>query len=395
VTADTTPTLASLAQSRARQRAILRVLRPLAIGVVVLVAAVGSRNGPRPGLSGDHLGVLLALLGFAVGIWGVMRGRRSGAASQAPFLVLLLGSAAALVWLQPHGPGFVGALVAVGVAAMRVHDLVGAAAFLVALAALAAAGTWSGGESWTSLLLTELGIVAIFVIARLSSRLREGQEQAERLLLELDRNREAQAQAAVLAERQRLAREMHDVLAHSLAGLVLQLEGARLLAEQDEAPPRLTGAVERAQRLARTGLDEARRAIETLRDEELPGPERLPALAREFEDDSDVRCETVITGSARSLSAQQRLTIYRVAQEALTNIRKHAAPDHVELRLDYEPAGVRLTVEDSGGHGRTAPAAGGGGYGLAGMRERADLLRGTFTARPTVNGFRVELWLPV
>jgi signal transduction histidine kinase len=157
----------------------------------------------------------------------------------------------------------------------------------------------------------------------------------------------------------------------------------------------LTGAVERAQQLARTGLDEARRAIETLRDEELPGPERLPELVREFDDDSDVRCETVITGSERSLSAEQRLTIYRVAQEALTNIRKHAAPDHVELRLDYEPAGVRLTVEDSGGHGRTAPAAGGGGYGLAGMRERADLLRGTFTARPTVNGFRVELWLPV
>jgi signal transduction histidine kinase len=394
VTSESTPTLASLAQSRARQRAILRVLRPLAIGVVVLVTVVGSRSGPRPGLSGDRLGVLLALLGFAVGIWGVMRGRRSGAVSQAPFLVLLLGSAAALVWLQPHGPGFVGALVAVGVAAMRVHDVVGAAAFLVALVALAAVGTLSGGESWTSVLLSQLAIVAVFVIARLSSRLREGQEQAERLLLELDRNRETQAQAAVLAERQRLAREMHDVLAHSLAGLVLQLEGARLLAEQDGAPPRLTRAVGRAQQLAKTGLEEARRAIEMLRDEELPGPERLPALAREFERDSDVRCETVIRGPERALGSQQRLTLYRVAQEALTNIRKHATPDHVELRLDYEQAGVRLSVEDSGGHGRAVSASDGGGYGLAGMRERADLLGGTFTAGPTRTGFRVELWLP-
>src|SRR6185437_6991341 len=105
VSAGTTPTLASLAQARARQRVVLQVLRPLAIGTVVLVSVIGSRSEPR-------VGVVLALIGFAAGAVGVMRARSSGARAQAPFLVLLLGAASALVWLQPHGPGFVGALVA-------------------------------------------------------------------------------------------------------------------------------------------------------------------------------------------------------------------------------------------------------------------------------------------
>jgi signal transduction histidine kinase len=186
---------------------------------------------------------------------------------------------------------------------------------------------------------------------------------------------------------------MHDVLAHSLSGLVLQLEGARLLAGKDGTPAELSAAVERAHRLARSGLEEARRAIAMLRDEELPGPERLPSLAREFEHDTGVPCETVVSGAERRLRSDARLTLYRVAQEALTNVRKHAHPQRVELRLSYEPAGARLTVEDFGGNGAGAVGSG-EGYGLTGMRERADLLGATLTAGATESGFRVELWVP-
>ncbi len=80
-----------------------------------------------------------------------------------------------------------------------------------------------------------------------------------------------------------------------------------------------------------------------------------------------------------------------MAQEALTNITKHARPDRVEMRLAYEPSATRLTVEDAGAAPSSAP---GGGYGLTGMRERAELLGGTFTAGPVSSGFRVELELP-
>jgi signal transduction histidine kinase len=187
---------------------------------------------------------------------------------------------------------------------------------------------------------------------------------------------------------------MHDVLAHSLSGLVLNLEGARLLAGQGSADPQVGDAIDRAHRLARTGLEEARRAIGMLRDDALPGPERLADLAAEFEGDSGVACHVAVTGDERDLGTDGRLTLYRVAQEALTNIRKHARADRAEIRLAYEPTGTRLTIEDFDGCGEPPAPSDGTGYGLTGMRERAELLGGTLTAEPTENGFQVQLWVP-
>jgi len=219
-------------------------------------------------------------------------------------------------------------------------------------------------------------------------------QRAELLLRELEQTRAAQAQAATLAERQRLAREMHDVLAHSLSGLVLNLEGAMLLAGQGGADPQVSAAIGRAHRLAKTGLQEARRAIGMLRDDALPGPQRLMDLAAEFEADGGVACQVMVTGDEADLSADARLTLYRVAQEALTNIRKHARAGRVEIRLAYEPSGTRLTIEDFDRRGELPAPGEGTGYGLTGMRERAELLGGTLTAGPTDGGFRVELWVP-
>jgi signal transduction histidine kinase len=362
--------------------------------VIVLVAFLTSQADPAPGLTGKGLWVLLTLLLFGVGVLGVLTSRDRGPAAQAPFFLAVLASAVILVWLQRHGPGLIGVFLAVGVAAMRVRGWRGPALFVVALASLGAAYALSGNESWGTILLSELGVVAFYVVARLAGRLRESQEQAERLLLEIDRNREAEAQAAVLAERQHLAREMHDVLAHSLSGLVLQLQGARMLSAGGNASPEVAAAVERAHHLAKSGLEEARRAIGMLRDDDLPGPERLPVLADEFEHDTGVPCASVVTGVKRDLGAQARLSLYRVAQEALTNVRKHATANRVELRLDYETDGARLIVEDFGRNGHARLPRAGGGYGLSGMRERASFLGGTLAANPTDTGFRVELWLP-
>jgi signal transduction histidine kinase len=187
---------------------------------------------------------------------------------------------------------------------------------------------------------------------------------------------------------------MHAVLAHSLSGLVLHLEGARLLAAREAVSPRLADTIERAHHLAQAGLGEARQAIGMLRDEDLPGPDRLRALAGEFERDSGVRCRVAVSGSPAELGSETRLTLYRVAQEALTNVRRHARPSRVDLSLRYEPGGTRLTVEDFTDEPVPPPAVDDHGYGMTGMRERAELLGGELAAAPTDTGFRVALWVP-
>jgi signal transduction histidine kinase len=213
----------------------------------------------------------------------------------------------------------------------------------------------------------------------------------------LEASQGAEARAAADAERGRVARELHDVLAHSLSALALQLESARLVARDRGADPELSDAIDRAHHQAVEGLEEARRAIGALRGEVLPGPERLAALAEAFEDQSGVPTALDVVGQPRPLAADASLALYRTAQEALTNARRHAAPDRVELRLEYADDATVFVVEDRAERGMAVPASGpgpGGGYGLTGMRERAELLGGRLDAGPTEHGFRVELWLP-
>ena len=132
-----------------------------------------------------------------------------------------------------------------------------------------------------------------------------------------------------------------------------------------------------------------------LRDDELPGPERLASLAAQFQEVSGVPCQFTVSGQAYELPSEARLAVYRVAQEALTNITKHACPERVEMHLGYEPRRTRLTVENFAMNSEPPRAAGDGpGYGLTGMRERAELLGGELTTAMTRGGFRVELRVP-
>lgn len=384
-------TRASLERARDHQQVIRRMLRVLGAVLVTAVALGTIRSQPAPGAHGRHLVVAVALVCVAAGVVGVMR-MGWPEPVRLGFFVILVASSSTLAWLQPHGPGFLGVFVAVVAAVMSTRGwraAVAAAIGLVSLSVAYAVTTRSLG----SVVTTGLGVAAFALIALLARRLGEGQEQAQRLVVELERAHEGQAQAAALAERQRLAREIHDVLAHSLSGLALQLEGVRLLADETSAAPELRAQLERASELARSGLDNARRAIGALRDEELPGPERLPALVESFRDTAGTPCRLEVSGASRTLPSEARLTVYRVAQEALTNISRHALPERVELHLAYEPNGTRLRVEDFGGP-PPQPHRNGGGHGLTGMRERAELLGGDLTAGPTANGFRVDLWVP-
>ena len=376
-----------------------RWLRPVGVVIVAIVLIDGPATQPTPGLHGDRLGVLLALVAFAAGLLGAREAllRHASVWVQAPFLCALVAGSGVLMWLQPGGPGFLGFFfLAAWVAALRVPARAGAvAAGLALVLGLAMVRAATAHRPVLGIVLSAVGLSALYLVVVLAQRAREGQRRAERLLAELEQTRAAQVRAAALSERQHLAREMHDVLAHSLSALTLQLEGARLLAAADRPDTRrIVAALERAHQLAQAGLRDARRAIGALRDDELPGPQRLAGLAREFERDSGIGCRLEVAGEPRELGSQARLAVYRTAQEALTNVRKHTHAERVELRLGYEPLGTRLTVEDygPGGPGPAAPA--GDGYGLTGMRERAELLDGTLTAAPTASGFRVELWVP-
>jgi signal transduction histidine kinase len=368
--------------------------RGLGLGVIAFVTITSFQGRPAPGGRGESLAVAVALVGFSCATAGVIWLARARPATQLTLLLVAVISAATLIGLQPKGPGLLAVFPAVIMAALRLPVRLGAVVAGVALAAVTAAWAARGQVPVVGIVLNDSGVVAFYVVATFARQLRESNERAEVLLAELEQTRAAQAQAAVLAERQRLAREMHDVLAHSLSGLVLNLEGARLLVGQGGAGTMVGDAIERAHRLARTGLEEARRAIGMLRDDALPGPERLAGLAAELESDIGVACTVAVTGTERELGTDGRLTLYRVAQEALTNIRKHARPGRVEVRLAYEPAGTRLTIENVEEAGERMAAGDGSGYGLTGMKERAELLGGTLAAGPTDRGFLVELWVP-
>jgi signal transduction histidine kinase len=359
----------------------------------VIIASI--QADPAPGGHGRALAVTTALVAYGLSSIALGRLRNLGTAGQVPLHGIVILSACSLVGLQSNGPGFLGVFPPVISGALRLPTRWSAALVAVALAALVIGWRVDGDRPVVGIVLNATGVVAFYAVATFARRLRESNERAHALLLELQETRAAQAEAAVLAERQRLAREMHDVLAHSLSGLVINLESAKLLAARDGAGADVGEAIERARRLAKTGLDEARRAIGTLRDEELPGPERLGALTAQFEADTGIACSLSVTGPAREMPPNGRLTLYRVAQEALTNIRKHSSPMRVEVRLAYEPSGTRLTVEDFESPKAPATDTGSGtGYGLTGMRERAELLGGTLQAGATEQGFRVVLEVP-
>jgi signal transduction histidine kinase len=387
--------LATLRRARTQQEATHRWMRRLAPPLFVVVAVTVFSSGRNPGLPGRDVAVVLAVGGFALGALGALTARHRRAAVRIIFAVMLLASSAALVRLQPDGPGLAGLLAGLVLLAPRVPDRFPIALSIVGITCLAAVAVAVSHDSPTLALLSAIAIVGFPGMTLLARRLGQANDQAERLLIELEGTRTAHAQAAGLAERQRLAREMHDVLAHSLSGLMLQLEGARMLAAEDPSDPRLPGIIERAHHLGKAGLEEARRAIGMLRDDELPGPERLASLAAQFQEVSGVPCQFTVSGQAYELPSEARLAVYRVAQEALTNITKHACPERVEMHLGYEPRRTRLTVENFAMNSEPPRAAGDGpGYGLTGMRERAELLGGELTTAMTRGGFRVELRVP-
>ncbi|MEV4804271.1 histidine kinase [Nonomuraea sp. NPDC049421] len=204
---------------------------------------------------------------------------------------------------------------------------------------------------------------------------------------------EARAREAVLSERARLAREVHDILAHAQSAQIVHLESVRMLLKQGGDRVTALDRVDKAVGLARASLEETRRALDTLRGDDLPLRERLERLAAEFRAATGRECAVSIDDGALAAGAEARLAIARTAQEALTNIRKHAPGATAELLLRRVDRWNELEVRDHGGH-PAPPATPGGGYGLIGMRERAALIGGTLETCADADGFTVLLRVP-
>ncbi|MGA4839157.1 sensor histidine kinase [Streptomyces sp. G45] len=253
-------------------------------------------------------------------------------------------------------------------------------------AAVATLGAFAlvNDDPWPTTTAVTAGLGLSGYVLRLDA---EARGNAQRLLAQERAARAAEAESAALAERARIAREIHDVLAHSLSAQLVHLEAARLLIEADAERDRIHERVVAARAMAADGLAETRQALSALRGEMTPVEEFLRDLVAA--DGASV----AVSGERRALPAEASQAVRRVAQEALTNVRKHAPGARVSVRLEYGESEVTLDVRDSGGEPGEL-AASGSGYGLLGMRERAELLGGSLEAGPEEEGFVVRLRVP-
>ena len=319
-----------------------------------------------------------------------------------PLLLLgtLVAATSANFWLPDAGEGEAfGILVLVGVYTAAAHTggraAVAASVLAVATWILVTAGD-PEGIYFGGLVFFGILVGAPFLFGRLirARRLREALLEERSVVLE--REREERARAAVAEERTRIARELHDVVAHAISVIVLQARGGRRL--QFEDPDEARRAFDTIERTGSEALAEMRRLLGMLRadDEELalapqPSLSALDALARQVTH-AGLPVEVRIEGEPTELPAGVDLSAYRIVQEALTNALKHAGPTRARVSVRYGEGELQIDVEDDG----SASGNGDGtGHGLLGIRERVTVYGGSFEAgRRAVGGFAVRARLP-
>ena len=271
----------------------------------------------------------------------------------------------------------------------------------IGVAALGVVSIWIAGAVASSTFGTMAGDPLLIVVAatwglnRRSYRVQA--EQASALLAQHERLRAEQRRADVLDERARIAREIHDVLAHSLGALGIQIQAAKAILTDHGDVDRAVETLTTAQRMAADGLTETRRAVHALRVDTLPLGEELAAVVDTYRHRYHVPVTLETTGTARALPPDATLALLRTAQEAMVNAVKHASGQRVAVSLDYGENDVRLSVVN-GLDGAAAPAGrpgSAGGYGLTGMRERLRLLNGTLLAGPGEGEWTVTAELPL
>lgn len=395
----------------------------LAMVALVVIAIAGSLV-----VGGRHLPVLrlcsLIVVGAAYVAWSLYGSRDAvrfalwhyGTASPPPwppearvwpavYLIVQLAMAELIIWLA--GPAnIVGLLwlvllppIGQSILFLRWPGIAAVSILSIAIHTLNMV-SWYG---WPSLALALPGfsVAVLFTLAftqiTVSAETARGEvEQLAGELSEANRKlREYALQAEELAasrERNRVAREIHDSIGHCLTVVHVQLEAARTTLERD--PAHTLDAIGKAQAMTHAGLQEIRRSVAALRVSPLhnqPLPDAIRRLATEGET-AGLKTQVTIAGDVRPLSPQAELTLFRAAQEALTNCRKHAHSQAAHVLLHYDAADVvRLAVSDEG----VGAADTSHGFGLLGLRERAQLLGGQMRVRTAPGqGFTLEVEVP-
>jgi signal transduction histidine kinase len=366
-------------------RVVLRNLLSILV-VVETLTAIGD-------ISTGHLVLSLFLMAVVVACVGSFTHRRRGDWRDVAAMCLVVGAGAGLNVLTGHGQVYVCGYTAVFVSMFWYGIPWGLLPAGLGVVALGLSTAYVGHYDPLGGLGQTAGALGLGLAMAFRRRaLRAGYRNRE-LSDELRDSREAEQRNAIAAERARLARELHDVLAHTLSSLSLHLESTRVLAKSRKVDAEVMARIDRAVALARTGLVEARDAVGTLRDDALPGPARLPDLVADFQRDSGLTVRFVESGTSAELIPEARVAVFRAAQEALTNVAKHAAATEVEVSLDWQPEEMVLRVSDNGRGDKKSRSR--DGNGLRGMRERAELAGGQVSAGSGETGYVVEVRLPL
>ena len=358
-----------------------------AFGALVIAAILLGRAGTDPrwatvaGVTAAALWLVCALL--------TERGRGRLRFGLLLATVLISAPTAAPTEVTGLVPALV-AIIAVVALPRRSFSLV--VALPLAAVALVAVGFLLGGGTAGSLLGSIVAVALALVVGISRAQSRRAEEQALRLLEQQVVVEQERARSAALGERSRIARDLHDVLAHSLGGLVIQLDAVDALLEADRMEDAAV-RVRAARSLAADGLDEARRAVDALREPdeaadlsrvvtELVGVHRSLGAAADLE----------IRGDAGPLAPEAAGALRRATQEVLSNARRHAPGRPTSLVLTWEEDAVVLSATTPLADGR--PMGGGSGRGLLGMRERLRSVGGEAIWGVTERGFSVEARAP-
>jgi signal transduction histidine kinase len=353
-----------------RPRNMISEITAFAIAVLALALWAATARSPvmRARLAG--------LLPFAWGAMAVTSGWAALTSSGGPFSLL---SAMATV----------GAGDTLGLAASATITGIG-------VVAIGSVGLAFGVPTW-KVFFYPLTLVFGLLFGRLERGYRLQAEQSAVLLANAEQLRREQSRSATLDERNRIAREIHDLLAHSLGALGVQIQATQAVLTDQRDVDRALELLGHARRMATEGLHETRRALHALHAETPPLPEFLAGLSSDHQRRYGGRVSFEVTGVPRSLAADAGLALTRTAQESLVNTAKYAPHQPVEVRLDYGEDRTALTVVSPlSGHADGHPALEtvNGGYGLAGMRERLLLIDGSLQAGPDDGSWIVTAQVP-
>jgi signal transduction histidine kinase len=359
------------------------------LAVVLFLATrrtIGRHNSDPNGASWDAVRYVAAALAC-----GALSFRRS---HPAVVLAVVAAGVAALLALGEHGAGLSAVAFAIySTAAHSSRRLSPAVVGGILAALLLSAVVAPNGVSWPAIIVGP-GTVLLGWLAGENVRSQRAytRDAAERAA-ERERTHDAQLREAATRERVVIARELHDVVAHSMSLIAVRAGAARLVIDSDTEEVREALAI--IETTSRQSLREMRRLVGVLREPDGPDPQLEPAPGlRDISEligrveQTGTPVELHVEGTQRSLPPGVDLSAYRIVQEALTNIVRHAGRANARLWLRYEPNELEIEVIDDGANapGNAAP---GTGHGLIGMRERVALYGGHFAAGPTGHGFRV------